>query len=169
MKDTILKIIYWVLLLFVVVVAVVPVLSSIEGPVPFRFYAVQTGSMEPAIKVGDLILVKEEEEYKQGDVITFRGGTGDSQKTITHRIEKVNEDGTFITKGDANSAADIDLVKEEDIIGRYFFRIPLLGYPINFARTPVGFLGLIAVPAVIIGYEEAKKIKDEIKTKKYQK
>ena len=166
MKNVILETIYWILLLFVVMVAMVPILSTLKGPVPFRMYAVQTGSMEPAIKTGDLIFVKEEKEYNKGDVITFRGGSGSSQRVITHRIEKVNEDGTLTTKGDANAATDADKVSKENIIGRYFLRIPLLGYPINFAKTPIGFLGLIAVPAIVIVYEEVNKIKEYMKSKR---
>lgn len=166
MKNKILKTIYWVLLFFVVLITIVPILSTIKGPALFRMYAVQTGSMEPAIKTGDLIFVKEEKEYNQGDVITFRSGKGLSERVVTHRIDNVNEDGTYTTKGDANSATDYDKVQKEDIIGKYFLRIPLLGYPINFAKTPIGFLGLIAVPAMVIVYEEVDKIKEYMKTKR---
>lgn len=128
-------------------------------------YAVQTGSMEPTIKVGDLIFIKKSKEYKEGDIITFLSGTGKSRVTITHRITKVTDENTFVTKGDANAAEDIDRVKYEDIFGKYIFKIPLLGYPINLVKTPLGFLILIVIPAVIISYEELKKIKNEISKK----
>lgn len=166
MNNKISNIIYWILLIFIIFIAGIPIISTIQTPIPFRMYAVQTGSMEPAIKVGDLIFVKEEKEYSQGDVITFRSGSGNSQRIVTHRIANVNEDKTYTTKGDANSGADVDRVSKENIIGKYFFRIPIIGYPINFSKTPLGFLGLIAVPAIVIGYEEVNNIREAIKTRK---
>jgi signal peptidase len=165
-KIPISKILYWVLLVVIITIAVIPTISSLDIPLPFRLYSVQTGSMNPTIKIGDLIFVKEVNSYKQGDIITFVSGTGNSKTTITHRIEKKNEDNTFTTKGDANTVTDVDTVREENILGKYFFRIPLLGYPINLVRTPLGFLILIVIPSVIIGYEEIKKIKNEIVSKR---
>jgi len=160
------NIVYWVLFLFVVLIAIIPTFSGLNIPLSFKLFAVQTGSMEPTIKVGDLIFVKGQNNYKVDDVITYNSGFGASKTVITHRIVDINEDGTFKTKGDFNTAADIDSVSKQNIIGKYILRIPLLGYPINFVKTPLGFLILIVIPAVIISYEEFKKIKNEISSRK---
>jgi len=161
------NIIYWTLLLFVVLIAILPTISSLNIQLPFRAFAVETGSMEPTIKVGDLIFVKEEKGYAKGDIITF--DFKNNKTPITHRIEEINVDGTYKTKGDANSASDVDNVSKEQVIGKYFLRIPLLGYPINFVRTPLGFLILIVIPAIVISYEEFNKIKNEIYLRKKEK
>ena len=166
MNKRIANTIYWALFLFVILVALIPTLSTVGVEIPFKLYAVQTGSMAPTIKVGDLIFVKEQENYKVDDIVTFQGGRGESETTITHRIIGVDEDGVFTTKGDFNTATDIDKVPEENIVGKYVFRIPFLGYPVNFVRTPIGFLILIVIPAVIISYEEFNKIKREISNRR---
>jgi len=171
MKNNILNTIYWILILFVVLVAIIPAISAFNLKLPFSLYSVETGSMEPVIKPGDLIFVKEEERYQVGDIISFTDQRGGGITTITHRIASINGDGTFMTKGDANSGVDADSVRSEDIVGKYFFRIPLLGYIISFVKTPLGFLILIAIPAIIIAYEEFRKIVKHVSSKKenYQK
>lgn len=166
MKKKILNTIYWILLAFVILIALVPTISTLNIKLPFKLFAVQTGSMEPTINTGDLILVKEKSTYLKGDIITF--DLNNNKTPITHRIVAINSDGTFKTKGDANSGLDIDNVKTEEIIGAYFFRIPLIGHPMNFVKTPIGFIILIAIPAILISYEEFKKILNEIRSKKEQ-
>ena len=165
-KTNVSKILYWVFVGIIILIAVIPALSSLDITLPFRIYSVQTGSMEPTIKIGDLIFVKEEDNYKKGDIITFFSGTGKSRTVMTHRIKDSRTDGTYTTKGDANTVTDVDSVLKRDILGRYFFKIPLLGYPINLVRTTLGFLILIIIPSVMIGYEEIRKIKDEILSKR---
>ena len=165
-NNQISKILYWIFVGIIIIVAIIPALSSLDIALPFRIYSVQTGSMEPAIKVGDLIFIKEEDNYKEGDIVTFFSGTGKSRTVMTHRITESNTDDTYTTKGDANTVTDVDTVLKKDILGKYFFKIPLLGYPINFVRTPLGFLILIFIPSIIIGYEEVRKIKDEILLKR---
>lgn len=171
MKDRILNTIYWILIVFVVLVAIIPAISAFNISLPFSLYSVETGSMEPTIKPGDLIFIREEKIYSTGDIISFTDERGGGVTTITHRIVEINQDGTYVTKGDANSGSDADFVKEENIVGKYFLRIPLIGYLINFVKTPIGFLILIAIPAIVIAYEELKKIFKYISNRKekYQK
>ena len=165
----IIKVINTTLLLLLIILGVLIAVSAFNIDLPIKTYAVQTGSMEPAINTGDLIFVKKENSYEVGDVITFQSGSGDGGKVITHRIEAMNEDGTYVTKGDANSVSDVDVVSKENVIGKYFFRIMYVGYIINFAKTPLGFFLLILIPAMIIAYEEIDKIKNEIKNIKSKK
>ncbi|KKP43296.1 MAG: signal peptidase I, signal peptidase, endoplasmic reticulum-type [candidate division WS6 bacterium GW2011_GWC1_33_20] len=166
LNKKILKIIYWFLIVFIIFIALISTLSTLNVELPFRLYSVKSGSMKPTIKVGDLIFVKEQEEYKVNDVIAFESGSGKSLVTVTHRIVGINEDNTFKTKGDFNNVSDVASVDKEEIVGKYVFRIPLLGYPINFVKTPIGFLLVILIPSVIISYEEAKKIKNIIVSKR---
>jgi signal peptidase len=168
MKKVI-KVIYTTLISILLIIGILVVISAFDLNLPVKIYAVQTGSMRPAIKTGDLIFVRNESEYKIGDIITFNSGVGESNTVITHRIDDINEDGTYITKGDANSVNDVDFVSKEDIIGKYFFRIMYVGYVINFSRTPLGFFLLIIIPVMIIAYGEVDKIRNEIKKIKSEK
>jgi len=92
--------------------------------------AITSGSMWPALKKGDLILIKgidSKEEVKEGDIIVYKNPKG----FTIHRVVKINED-TLITRGDANNVSDSP-IKYEEIIGKTLsfngkiVRIPLLG------------------------------------------
>lgn len=83
----------------------------------FRIYRVISGSMQPALQIGDVIIVKKSNNYSERDIITYSNGL----TTITHRIIAINND-EVITKGDANEVDDKPINKEQ-IIGKFFFRI----------------------------------------------
>lgn len=86
-------------------------------------WTVPTGFM-----IGDMPIVKGEDGYKVGDVIVY--SVPGQKFPIIHRVIKVNDDGTYQTKGDNN----IDQlpyefrVSEEQIYGKVVFVIPKLGY-----------------------------------------
>lgn len=83
----------------------------------FRIYRVISGSMQPALQIGDVIIIKEANKYAEKDIITYDNGL----TTITHRIKSINGD-EIITEGDANDAPDKPITKDR-ILGKYFFRI----------------------------------------------
>src|SRR5690242_9053505 len=91
--------------IFVLIIAET-IFSYSNIPGIYKTFLVQSGSMSPAIKTGDLIIVQSQAEYKKGDVITF---TDDGSKKVTHRIAEVrtkNNSVSFLTKGDANQVTD---------------------------------------------------------------
>jgi signal peptidase len=127
--------------------------------------------MEPAIKTGSIIIVKPSDNYKIGDTITF-GKTTKTETPTTHRIfEIVVEKGEpiYITKGDANQAPDTKEVLNKDIIGKVLFDAPYIGYVVDAAKKPIGFVVIIIVPAVIIISDELRKIWREVKKLKNKK
>ena len=128
---------------------------------------VQSGSMQPEIKMGSIVAVRPADDYKIGDVITFQ--VAKNKEPITHRIYDIKVVGgepKYITKGDANNAPDQREISQREIIGKVLFDIPYLGYVIDFAQKPIGFSLIIIVPALVIIFDEAKKIYEEIKKKK---
>jgi signal peptidase len=96
---------------------------------------IATGSMEPLIYPGDIVILKQmrsEDQIrglKNGDIIQFKR----NEILITHRIIEIESDKhrnlTFHTKGDNNSVEDIETVNPNDIRGVYVCVIPKLGYP----------------------------------------
>ena len=83
---------------------------------------VVTGSMEPSIHVDDYIIVKsvDTNELKEGDIIAFYSELEEIKgKLVTHRIAKVNEDGSFVTRGDANPVDDSLTVQPDQVLGKY--------------------------------------------------
>jgi signal peptidase len=126
-----------------------------------RYEPVFTGSMEPAIPVGSVVVIKpvDPETLKIGDIICFKLSEPTS---ITHRIINITNEG-FTTKGDANEDPDQWAVKKENIIGKAILTIPYIGYLGYFVRTPLGFILLIIIPATILIITEIRNIIKELK------
>ena len=89
---------------------------------------VESWSVPNGFSIGDMPIVQGANRYDAGDVVVYR--VEGQPAPIIHRIIKVNDDGTFQTKGDNNlSQLSYELsVKKEQIHGRVIFIIPKLGY-----------------------------------------
>lgn len=88
-----------------------------------KAYVIETNSMEPELKVGDVIIVKkcEKDDLKIGDIITYKN----RGELITHRISGINQKTQrYSTKGDNNSLNDIEKIKFEDIEGVKILTLP---------------------------------------------
>lgn len=158
--KTVFSILYYVVALGALALGLLLVLLQSSLIPGYEVRIVQSGSMEPAISTGSVVVVKQETSYSEGQVITFGGQERGSLPT-THRIigtEIVAGDLVFVTKGDANAEADIDPVAADTVRGRVLLAIPTLGYLLDFARQPLGFALLIGLPALLIVTEEAGKI-----------
>lgn len=105
------------------------------GVFPIYPSVIATGSMEPMIKPGDVILVRKIVDMdginalKAGDVIQFKR----DEILISHRITEIIEDEKeglqLRTKGDNNSAIDSDPVKPQDVKGTIEHVVPKVGWP----------------------------------------
>lgn len=134
----------------------------------FSLYNIATGSMEPNIKVDDVIVnirVKSPESIKVGDVITFNSTSSISKGlTVTHRVINIikNDDGTYeyVTKGDFNPSADSATAKYEDVIGKVAIKLPAVGKIQGFIATKMGWFIVVLLPALgVIIYDVMKIIK----------
>ena len=134
-----------------------------------RYEPVYSGSMEPAIPVGGVVVIKavDTETLKVGDIICFKLSES-TTTSITHRIINITDEG-FITKGDANEDPDQWIVKKENVIGKVILTIPYIGYIGYFVRTPIGFTLLIILPASLIIILEIRNIIKELKKTKTKK
>ncbi len=159
--KTIGKMFYWLILAFLIFVAGFTALSALNLPGNYKLFMVMSGSMEPTIKTGSVVVVKPEKTYAKGDVITFQDPTK-SKTTITHRIFEAS-DSAFLTKGDANKTPDTTEIRKGQILGKEILAVPFIGYVINFAKTQTGLILLVIIPAVIIVYNELLSIKNEAK------
>jgi signal peptidase I len=125
-------------------------------------FTVLSGSMEPAIGTGDVIVVRKIEplEAKIGDVVTFRS-PDEPTKMITHRVVKVDVSSglvRFVTRGDANTGSERWSVRSEGVVGRVEYRVPKLGYATRPLSGRLGRLGLLVIPAVLLGILELRRI-----------
>lgn len=158
-----LKIIGDVLFVILIIIMLIVGISLLPLPKNYKIYSVTSGSMSPTIKVGSLIIIKPLSTYSVNDIVTMK--TSEPKKTLTHRIiEKIakNKQIIFETKGDANKSKDIQSLLPQNIIGKVFFTIPYLGFPISYSKTLPGLIFLIIIPATIIIYSEIINIKNEL-------
>ena len=125
---------------------------------PFGLYTIVSGSMEPKIKVYDVVVsmdVNNLSTIKVGDIITFIS-TWDLSlgKTVTHRVVSISKTLTgeyqFTTKGDANDSIDGAIVTKENLVGKVVMRIPQLGKIQFLLATKAGWLIVVFVPAMAI-------------------
>ncbi len=117
-----------------------------------RLLAIRTGSMEPTMPVGSLVVATEHDpaDLVVGDAITVSldGGTA-----LTHRISTIvqqDDRRMFQLKGDANPAPDPVLVMPDQILGRVDLSVPILGYLLAMMSMPTGIAGLLSIGAVLL-------------------
>lgn len=160
------NILYWIVMTVLIVFVIGAAFSRVEGPYGFRIFVVQSGSMEPKIKVGSVVLVAPQKTYKEGDIVTYLISPNANPKkigsTITHRINTVLESGDFKTKGDSNAAEDNKPISKENILGKVMLAIPYVGYIVSYIRTRMGFTLLVVIPGILIVLNEILNIKTEI-------
>ena len=171
--------IFYVLLLLVIVISACLVFFSSYNNYSYgyKLAVIQSGSMQPALDKGSLILLKKQKNYKKGDIITYRYKIEESS-TTTHRIIEEKEATIsglirYVTQGDANPTADdLETIKPL-ILGKVIFNVNHLGNLILFSKTIEGLAILVIIPATIIVYSELLHLKNDfteiIKKKKQKK
>jgi signal peptidase len=97
---------------------------------------IYSGSMNPMLDVGDIVIIGDADvgSLKEGDIIQFRSGN----KLIVHRvyeITSVGDERLFITKGDANTNPDPDIIYPSQIQGKAISTIPKLGWISIYLRN----------------------------------
>ena len=110
-------------------IATIVLACVILGIGPLKIIGIETGSMTPAIKIGDGVLINkmcDRDKLKEGNVVAY---INDDNIVVVHRIYKINKDETFITKGDYNNSADPKYVSKEQVVGKVLFKIPYIAYP----------------------------------------
>ena len=166
--NAIYKIFYYFFITAVLVIGAFLLTTLFKTPGNYQVKIVKSGSMEPAIKTGSVIVIKPGAEYKVGEIITF--GKDDKRNIPTsHRINATRMDQgkmLYTTKGDANNSSDMKEISQNEIIGRVIFKLPYLGYILDMARRPIGFILLVAIPALAIIYDEIVKIWKEVRKMK---
>ena len=125
-----LQVVAWTLAgIFALIIVVTVVVPKIIGAEPFT---VISGSMEPTIPTGSIVVSKHAEagEVGFGDVVTYQLKSGEPL-TVTHRVvgvDVVEGKTRYRTQGDANNAEDPLPVRPEQIRGVVTYHIPYVGY-----------------------------------------
>ena len=116
-----------------IVLLIIVLAALVSGLFPHYMIGVGSDSMSPKIKKGDAVIlekVKDPDKLKEKDIIAYYNS--DRNKVIIHRITEISTaDGerVFVTKGDANNAADSNVVVVSQIRGVVKVKIPYIAYP----------------------------------------
>ena len=123
--------------------------SRIAGnalPMPFGYGAsvVLSGSMEPALSVNDLLIVREMDDYQPGDIVVYQSG----KTPVVHRIVDISGE-TVTTRGDANNSNDTPIPMTA-VKGKVITAIPKVGQLIWALKSPVAVFALLAAAVLLI-------------------
>ena len=124
----IIKAIFWIILICIAIYSMIIIFQKIvyKNKTPsffgYKSFIVLTGSMEPTLNIGDIVFIKETTDIKEQDIVSFKINNA----IVTHRIveiKKENDKTLYTTKGDANSGNDTEVLRIEDIEGKYIFKV----------------------------------------------
>lgn len=120
------------------VVCMASVVMLISNQFRFGTLVIATESMTGEINKGDVVIFDQEDGqiYEEGQVIVFEK----YDITVVHRIikiERINGQNRYYTKGDANEGEDSGYITDDDIIGSAVSRLPFIGYPTLWLRDIV--------------------------------
>ena len=137
-----------------------------------KTYVIISGSMEPNINIGDIVITKDKEELQVGDIISYRKG----HSVITHRISQVNYNENvekiYKTKGDNNNTEDSEEISTADIEGKVVKVIPKLGKISLVLQNKVIIIMVLIVFYMLISknYKKNKKLNSRhLKRMEYEK
>jgi len=124
--------------------------------------AVASGSMSPALNIGDLVIVQgiPASNISRGDIIVFLDPTQNASDHTVHRVVGMQTlaNGTtlFKTKGDQNEDEDSFWVPDDQVQGRVLYRIPYVGY-ITLDPTILVIILMVAMIVIVVWPEKGKR------------
>ncbi len=152
------------------------VIAQISGNIPsvfgYSIYRVVSGSMEPEIHVGDILLSRaaDASEVSVGDVIAFDGGKQYPGLLVTHKVIKApyDDNGQIMlqTKGVANNYED-DPIPAESVKSIIVCKLPFLTWIYKIFMSPFGIIIIVALLGFIF-FDELKKLFKKLTAKKSQ-
>ena len=125
------------------------------------YVPVVSGSMRPALQVGDMVIVQGVQtacHIQVDDIIVFHRST--SSRTFIHRVVEKSLEGEtwyFKTKGDANPNPDLEEIPEGKVLGKFIGRIPLLGFFLIYTPFVVGVIIIVAIIFVMVKTTSLKR------------
>ena len=127
-----------------------------EFPMPLGFgvSVVLTGSMEPTLKVNELVFIVKADDFKEGDIVVYQK----DNQLIIHRIIMINDD-MVVTQGDNNDVPD-DPIPLDSLKGKLKFSIPFIGILVRAIRSVPGVI-IILVLAFFLMHRSWQKEKSD--------
>lgn len=164
MVRKILNIVSTVILILVIAIVIVVFICRLNGNSPsifgYHIFRVTTGSMEPTLSIGDVILVRETapDDIHKDDIITYKGKSGElAGMMITHMvIQEPYQEGDewhYRTQGIVKGSVPDPEITYEQVEGKFQSKITFLNGIYTFFLSPYGLITFILVIMVLFGYE----------------
>lgn len=159
----------------IIVVLGYVVLNYVPFISKYDHYVIATGSMDPVIKIGDVVIIDTStslDELQEGDIIAFYADIFDNgtKEIVVHYLYSITDvDGVriFNTKPEISDQIDPWDLVDEDIVGSLSFKIAKIGPLLMFAQSTIGRIVLVIDVVVIyllielVPKSEDKKKKSE--------
>ena len=155
------KILYLIFKIVIITIILINVFSALNiSFLGFRLFRVGSGSMEPNLKVKDLVLIKKSSNYEIGDIVTYK----ENNEYITHRIISIEND-KIVTKGDSNNTSDTPILKDL-LVGKVVYRIKRSNF-INylFGQRTTLIISCIILALIILSQDKNERKRKEIEGK----
>jgi signal peptidase len=115
-------------------------LLAVSRFTPYEALIVRSGSMEPAMSTGGIVIIDRGARSPiVGAIASFREPDG---TVVSHRVVGIDDAG-YVTRGDANRANDVATRPAASVYGTVVLSAPLIGYVIHLLRQPAAFLVLL--------------------------
>jgi signal peptidase I len=118
-----------------------------------RSLVVVSGSMSPHVLVGDILVTRPlgDRLPKRGQILVV-DDPAHPGRLVSHRLVRINADGTLRLRGDANQKADSTPVPRQAVRGVAVLRVPLIGWPAVWAQQAASLpLSLTALLTLVVG------------------
>ena len=162
---SVLALVCWSVVYFVVVLAAMTALISVVTG--WQAVVIESGSMEPTLNVGDVLFLTDPPDTAVGQrsVITFRRADGE---LVTHRVFETDAaTPSYITKGDANPSPDADIVDGSQVVGVGSLVVPYVGLPVVWlhqgdvvALTALGVLVVLLIAGIVFSLRATRSSTD---------
>ena len=152
-----------VTLIILVVVVIFTVVAKVSGNTPsvfgYMIFRVSSDSMEPELKVGDIIITKEVTDIQTveiGDTVTFKCTQGQmAGNLLTHKVIVAPhlENGKYYLQTKGVAAPEYnegEIFSEDELVGELVCVIPFIGAIYDFFLTPWGLL--VAILLIILAF-----------------
>lgn len=145
--------IWVVIVLSLTAITALVLVPRLAGATP---YTILTGSMEPDMPPGTIVIVKPLpfEQIRQGDVVTYQLESG-KPMVVTHRvvgIDVVDGETRLVTQGDANDAPDALSVRAVQVKGVVWYHVPMIGYATSLVDDVSKGIAVRVIGAAFLAY-----------------
>ncbi len=162
--KTVIKVVKIVVIIFFVFILGAILLQKLTNNkvsfMGFGMYTVVSESMMPRYEIGDIILTRKikEEDLKKGDDIVYLGKEGDfKDRVVTHELQRINSNGTLVTRG-INNSADDPPIEYSQVYGKVMKKLVILSLFSKLMNNSVLFYIIIFVPFSLLFFFDLKQV-----------